>query len=249
MGVAVNEVRRDFEIRNAEAATSSGPREVARIVTSFNSKAHHLLRRLWKSLRRLSHLPSALEASSPRATFIEVPWVAQNYSRAARLIWHPERQAWTLLDVWILARAYVPDVRVEVFEQQLDPELQNLRCGQVRISRRRPWEVAEDLQFQDLSHSIEEVHLRDLQAGDVRVDRKPEIQGRQTQLWSTEPSASAVLAMRDETCVWLIFDSRNEPFRRDHAERVARGLIRRLPPPQGEVGEPIQVDSPSPLGL
>ncbi|HRK06662.1 MAG TPA: hypothetical protein PLZ57_02740 [Pseudobdellovibrionaceae bacterium] len=180
---------------------------------------------IWNRLYRLIHAPSVSPKRTPRATFIEVPWVAQNYSRAARLIWHSERRAWTLLDVWILARAYVPDVRVEVSEEQLDPELHALNCGQIRIARRRPLQIAEDLQFPDLAHSIEEVHLRgveDLQAEATSANPS----AAATNFAGTEASATAVLALRDETCLWLIFDSRVEPFRRDHAERVARGVLR-----------------------
>lgn len=187
------------------------------------------IREIWKSLSRLINAPSVSPKRTPRATFIEVPWVAQNYSRAARLIWHSERRAWTLLDVWILARAYVPDVRVEVREEQLDPDLHALRCGQIRIARRRPLQIAEDLQFPDLAHSIEEVHLRgveDLQPQTSSGNAPSAEQGLATEANATEARATAVLALRDETCLWLIFDSRVEPFRRDHAERVARGVLR-----------------------
>lgn len=192
------------------------------------------IREIWKSLSRLISAPSVSPKRTPRATFIEVPWVAQNYSRAARLIWHSERRAWTLLDVWILARAYVPDVRVEVREEQLDPDLHALRCGQIRIARRRPLQIAEDLQFPDLAHSIEEVHLRgveDLQPQTSSGNAPSAEQGlaaeaRAIEASAIEASATAVLALRDETCLWLIFDSRVEPFRRDHAERVARGVLR-----------------------
>jgi hypothetical protein len=180
---------------------------------------------IWKRLSRLINTPSASPRRTPRATFIEVPWVAQNYSRAARLIWHAERRAWTLLDVWILARAYVPDVRVEVSEEQLDPELHALNCGQIRIARRRPLQIAEDLQFPDLAHSIEEVHLRGVEELQSEAS-SAHSSAAATIFVGTEASATAVLALRDETCLWLIFDSRAEPFRRDHAERVARGVLR-----------------------
>lgn len=194
---------------------------------SISSNAIRSLRHLWRSLTAFERASGRIETGSSRAAFFEVPWVAQNYSRVARLVWSQDRRAWALLDVWILARAYAPDVRVEVSERELEADLQRMSPGQVRISRRAPVQLAESLQFPDLARSIEEVHLRSVfeenESESENQSFPQPIFGGGT---GGEAEASVVFALRDESCMWLIFDSRLEPFRRDQIERVARGLVR-----------------------